>query len=85
MAKVNITLDDDLLRRIDDFACENYMKRSSLISLAVTQYLNSSEAVKAVKDLAFSMRKIADSGQIDEDTRRQLEDFERFAKMLVAG
>lgn len=80
--KVGITLDEDLLRRIDDFAEENYMNRSSLISLATSQFLSAQELSKAVKEMAFAMRKIADAGEVDAETMKQLEDFERLAKLL---
>lgn len=83
--KINITLDEELLRRLDDYAEENYLNRSSLISLATTQFLNTQDVTKAIKDMAFSMRKIADTGQIDDVTRRQLEDFERLSKMFASG
>jgi hypothetical protein len=81
--KVGITLDDNLMKRIDDYADENYMSRSGLISLAVTQYLNSADVTRAVKDMALAMRKIADTGVIDDDTQKQLDDFERLSKMLT--
>jgi metal-responsive CopG/Arc/MetJ family transcriptional regulator len=81
--KVGITLDDNLMKRIDDYADENYMSRSGLISLAVTQYLNAAEVTRAVKDMALAMRKIADNGEIDSETQKQLEDFERLSKMLT--
>jgi metal-responsive CopG/Arc/MetJ family transcriptional regulator len=81
--KVNITLDEDLMRRVDEYAEENYLNRSSLVSIATTQFLNAADVTKAVKDMAFAMRKIADSGEIDDESRRQLEDFERLSKMLV--
>lgn len=81
--KVGITLDDNLMKRIDDYADENYMSRSGLISLAVTQYLNSADVTRAVKDMALAMRKIADTGTIDEDTQKQLDYFERLSKMLT--
>lgn len=81
--KVGITLDDNLMKRIDDYADENYMSRSGLISLAVTQYLNSADVTRAVKDMALAMRKIADTGTIDEDTQNQLDYFERLSKMLT--
>ena len=41
--------------------------------------------VLAVKDMALCMRKIADTGIIDHEMMEQLEDFERFAKMLSNG
>ena len=81
--KVGITLDDNLVARIDEFADENYMSRSGLISLACTQYLNTAEVTHAIKEMALCMRKIADSGKIDHETMEQLKDFERLSKMLV--
>jgi metal-responsive CopG/Arc/MetJ family transcriptional regulator len=83
MAKVQITLDDKLLDRIDTYADENYMSRSGLVSLAATQFLNTAEITRAVKDLSLAMRKIADTGTVDHDTMEQLEDFERIAQYLT--
>lgn len=85
MAKVMISLDDSLLERIDNYADDNYMSRSGLITLATNQYLNSAEVISAVKDMSVSMRKIADQGHVDHDTMEQLEDFERIAKVLVGA
>jgi metal-responsive CopG/Arc/MetJ family transcriptional regulator len=81
--KVGITLDDELLKRIDNYADANYMSRSGLLSLAATQYLNAADVQTAIKDISLAMRKIADSGKIDHDTMEQLEDFERLAKFLT--
>lgn len=81
--KVGITLDDELMKRIDDYADENYMSRSGLISLACTQYLNTAEVTHAIKEMALCMRKIADSGKVDHETMEQLKDFERLSKILV--
>ena len=81
--KVNITLDDALMMRVDAYADENYMSRSGLISIAVTQYLNSADVTKAIKDMSYCLRKIADTGTIDAETAKKLEDFERLSKYLV--
>ncbi len=81
--KVNITLNDDLLARIDQYADSNYMSRSGLISLATTQFLNAADVTTAIRDMAVCMRKIADTGTVDHETMEQLEDFERLSKMLV--
>lgn len=83
MAKVQVTLDDKLLERIDTYADENYMSRSGLVSLSVTQFLNTADITKAVKDLSLAMRKIADTGTVDHETMEQLEDFERIAQYLT--
>lgn len=81
--KVQISLDDKLMERVDNYADNNYMSRSGLISLACVQYLNQADIVMAIKDMSLAMRKIADTGEIDENTRRELEDFERLCKMFA--
>lgn len=81
--KINITIDDKLLERVDNYAENNYMSRSGLFSFAVAQFLNQAEVIGAVKDMSLAMRKIADASVVDDDTLKQLEDFERLAKMLI--
>lgn len=81
--KINITLDDKLLSRLDTYADENYMSRSGLISLACTQYLNSADIVRVVKEMGVAINKIADMGGLDEDTQKQIEDLGRTMKFLV--
>lgn len=83
--KVQISIDDSLLERIDNYADNNYLTRSGLVTIATNQYLNSVEVISAVKDMSISMRKIADQGYVDQETMEQLEDFERIAKVLVGN
>lgn len=83
--KVQITLDDNLVARLDEHTKENYLSRSGCISIALAQYLNQQDVTKAIKDLAFSMRKIADTGNISAEQMEQLQDMERIAKMLAGG
>ena len=81
--KVNVTLDDELLQRADEYADRNYMSRSGLLSLALTSFLNSNEMMLAIRDMSVSIRKIADQGTVDDDTLKQLEDFERLSKLIA--
>lgn len=81
--KINITIDEDLIKRADNFADDNYMSRSGLFSLAVTQYLNQNDVVRYVRDISLAMKKIADNKDLSEDEINQLKDFENFSKMLI--
>lgn len=81
--KVQVSLDDNLVSRIDNYADANYMSRSGLISLATSQYLNSVEMIMMVKDMSLAMRKIADTGTLDDETMSKLEDLERFCKIVA--
>lgn len=80
--KINVSLDDDLLRRIDEHADSNYMTRSGLISLACVQYLGQFEMMTLVKDMSLCMRKIADSGNIDDESMALLRDFEGMCRLI---
>lgn len=81
--KFNISADENLIARADAYAEKNYMTRSGLVSLALTQYLNQNDIVQAVNDIAISMRKIADNKELTEDEINELKNFETVAKMLV--
>lgn len=81
--KVQLSIDDDLMKRVDTFADENYMSRSTLFTIAVTQYINSEDVITAIKEMSVSMKKIADTGKVDHEIMEQLEDFNRLAKMLT--
>lgn len=83
--KLQISLDDELVKRIDNYADENYMSRSGLISFSCTQFLNSADVITAVKRLSLAMDKIAKTGEIDLETQQQLEDFKRLSELLVKG
>lgn len=80
--KINITMNDELLERLDKHAKEQFTSRSGLISFACTQYLNQLEMMNLVRSMSNAMQRIADTGTIDEDARQQIEDFERISKML---
>lgn len=80
--KVQISLDDELMNKIDSVADANYMSRSGLISFACVQYLNSIEMMSAMKDMSNAMKMIAENNELDEETSKKLEDIERLCKTL---
>ena len=80
--KVQVSLDDKLMDRVDAYAKSNYMSRSALISLATTEYLNHADVISVIKDIGLCMRKIADDDSVDDETLKELEDYERLCKVL---
>lgn len=85
MAKINISIDDELLERADKYTESLYTSRSGLISMALASYMNSQECILAIKDMALAMRKIADTGAVDDETMQQLKDFEKMSQLLMQG
>lgn len=84
MAKVQISIDDELLKRIDTYADNNYMSRSGLFTIAVNQYLNMNEVTSAIVRLNLAFEKIAENGNIDDNTMKELEDWQRLANLLTS-
>ena len=80
--KINISIPDELVERVDSYCEENYLKRSTVFQLGVAQFINQREAVTALSSMAMTLRKIADEGKIDEEAQRQLADFERVCQLI---
>lgn len=84
-AKVQITLSPGLLDEIDDYAEQFYTSRSGVITQACTQMFASVRAQKALASLAVTMKKIADSGEITEEAKQELDDFQRLAALWMGA
>lgn len=80
--KLNISIADELVQRIDKQADSLYMSRSGFISSACAQVLNTTEMMVAIKEVSLAMRKIADTTVIDDESKQRLEDFERMVKLI---
>lgn len=82
MAKVQISINDDLLARIDDCADNNYLSRSGLVSLACSQYLLQQEAQLLFRNMNNTLEKILERGIMDNETQREIEDITRICNLL---
>lgn len=76
MAKISITIDDALLSRVDAWVADNYNSRSGLISMLLSQYLDSQDLMQAVKNMSFTMQMILNKGEISADEKKALEHFQ---------
>lgn len=82
--KINVSIDDDLLREVDDYCDQMFINRSYLICQQLKGVVNMQKIVDSIRDVSFAIRKFSESGeQIDDDLLKQIKDFETVAKMLV--
>lgn len=81
--KLQITMDEELLSDVDDYCDKNYMNRSWLITQAVNQVINQQKVIDALCDISIAIKKVSDTGVLDEETEKQLADFETVVKMFV--
>lgn len=57
--RINITVNDDLLQKIDGFAQKNGLSRSAFLGLAAIQYINSLEAAPAVTEMLRTLASLS--------------------------
>lgn len=82
--KVNFSINDELLQRADRYAKNNYMSRSGVISLALSEFLNAREMATAIPRISYALKKIADGGgNIDAETLAEMEEFEKMVKFMT--
>ena len=67
---------------MDEYAAENYMTRSGVISMAVSQFLNAKDMSKTLKELTAVLKEIAAKEIVDDDSLQRLEDIDRAVKLL---
>lgn len=83
--KVQITMNEELLNDVDDYCDKLYMNRSWLITHAVTQFINQQKVLDALVNVSYAVKKCADSGNIDDDTKREIEAFETLSKLIIGN
>lgn len=83
MAKIQVTIDSELLSKAEKLASQLYLTKSGLFTLAISQFIAQNAMVNAITDLSVTMRRIADSSTIDDASRQELEDFERLVKLFT--
>ena len=81
--KVQISVDSELLEQIDDYCDKNYMNRSWFISNACVQLLNQQKAIDAIVSISCSIKRCVDNGNIDDETKRDLQNFESLVELFA--
>ena len=81
--RVTMTLNDDLLKRIETYAKANYMNRSSVVSFACNQFLMANELQSLMVDVKRAMQKIADCGTVPEEQIKEMEKFKMLCDMIT--
>lgn len=83
--RVTITVNDELLKKMDEYAKKNYMTRSGLISQAVNQYLTTLQVLDSSQKMANAFQNLAQSGKFTEEEVKELQDAERLLNTLTGA
>ena len=81
--KLSISLDDNLVQRIDSFAKGNSISRSGFLAMAAAQYLNQMQLLSSMPEIVQIMKTAAANGMTaSKEDIQKLTDFEDQCKML---
>lgn len=80
--KVQLSIDDELLSKVDSYSDSLYLSRSAFVSLACSTYLSGMEFRSVLKDISVTLRRIADSSEIDDQSKRELAQFEALVSVI---
>lgn len=83
MKKVNISLDDELLSRVDIFCDKNYMSRSGFFSFISAQYLNQYDLIFAINSMANTLKRFENGEIKDDGLKEQLAEFSLISKRFL--
>lgn len=84
MARIQISIDDDVLRRVDAFAKSFALSRSAFLSMAAVEYINAKENEPLIKSAFSSMAALLDAtvkGELSQDEiRLRLDSLDQFVR-----
>jgi len=83
LKRVNMNLPEELLERLDTYAKKNYQSRSSVMCQACDQFLTTAEIKQLFAEMSACMHKITETQTIDEETKKQLDQFEMLCQMFT--
>lgn len=85
MKKVNISIDEDLLKRLDDYCDANFTTRSGAISQGVNAILLQDEVRRSISRMAVAFECIAKTGTLSDEDKLALEQFQTLARVLSSN
>lgn len=80
--KISISINDDLLKKIDEYSKENFLTRSGFLSLAANQYILQQETMSTMKSLRSAVEKVSETGEMDEQSEADMKKFIGLASMI---
>lgn len=70
--KVQISIDDALMNKVDDYAKSHYLTRSGMFSMVLAQYLDYQDIMQGFGKMFGLMSDLSATTEIDEKTQDKL-------------
>lgn len=80
--RINVTMPEDLISRLDEYAQENHVSRSALICMASSQFLMAHEMRSTLREIKNAMKSIAETKDLTEEQSKQMDDICRAIALM---
>ena len=81
--KISISIDEDLLESANEYCKNNFMTKSGLFAMSVHQFLMQQKTIALLESLTVAMNRVADNGNLDEKTIKELESMQQMVNLMV--
>jgi metal-responsive CopG/Arc/MetJ family transcriptional regulator len=81
--RINLTLNNELLERVDTFAKSNYMTRSSVVAFACNQLLLQNELSSLLVSMKRAFETIAENGSCTDEQMKELDKFAELVELFA--
>lgn len=88
MARIAVSLSDELLASMDEYAKKNFMTRSGFISMCCNQFLQSVEMQRTLSSVSDCLERLADSagtGVLDDAALQAFQEFKSLSQLFSRG
>lgn len=80
--KIQISVSDELLARVDDFAKRTYMSRSAVFQQGALSYVSANETLAMLPVIQNILDNIDLSGEVSEEDLKTVEDYQNAVKLI---
>lgn len=85
MAKINISIDDELLEKLDKYADASYMSRSAFITQCVNDKIIQQESLRTLMMISSTLEEISNKTDLNEDVKSEVDTLVNASNMLLMG
>lgn len=81
--KVNITIDADLLRKIDDYCDSYYQTRSGFFAQCAIEKIQSLESLNKLSEISAILEKVSKEEVVDDKTQKEIDSLVFLSNKLI--
>ena len=80
--KITMNVSDELLKRVDAFAKENYTTRTAIFTFAANQYLLQNDTRKYFEQVLALMKEVALRGTLNDEQQKILQQIQSVCDLM---